>query len=166
MNARDAIQRLVGDDFKPFSIEEMMSLSTSLRFDRPTPAQVGGLIAGLVMKGIPIQGFMQSAREGGVDVGSLFNPALEREKGSEASPDESLAKFEVTFEVQVYAPKVGDAYALASKHLRWMLEKHEKMNLAGLLNDTGEPRTGGADGAPHTNALDGWRCIFSVREAT
>lgn len=76
-----------------------------------------------------------------------------------------VAKFRVNFDVELYGQGTAHAYELALQRLDAMILKHQRERMGEALAELTLP-TGGIDGEPHGDSLDGWRCVFFVKEIT
>lgn len=75
-----------------------------------------------------------------------------------------LFKYEVSFELQLYASSATAAFARACELQRLVVSALLERGVAGAFTDEQLP-SAGLTGAPHGIALDGWRCIYTVRSA-
>lgn len=74
-----------------------------------------------------------------------------------------VGKFSIKFEIELHAEGTAQAYELALQRLDGMILDHQRSRMAEALAELTLP-TGGIAGAPHGETLDGWRCVFSVKE--
>lgn len=80
-----------------------------------------------------------------------------------AAGDVRVSKFSITFELQLYADSTAKAYELALQRLDGVILKHQRLRLGEALDGDTLP-TGGIDGEPHGETLDGWRVVFTVKQ--
>ena len=96
-----------------------------------------------------------------------INPSHEElvdtESKKQGSPS-TLTKFVVEIEVELYEPTPQEALKRAVGLLKQTLDRFQEIG-PQILRSQGLP-TGGVSGEPHkTAALEGWKCLFTIREA-
>lgn len=73
-------------------------------------------------------------------------------------------KYRITFDVDLYAPSTGQAYAEALDHLAAVIEKHRRQLMWVALERVRELPNGGVEGSPHSDRVDGWLCKYTIDE--
>lgn len=76
-----------------------------------------------------------------------------------------VRKYDLIFEIELYGASASEAFARGLDLQRQVVERLVKLRVAEVFDRLDLP-SGGIDGAPHTFDLDGWRCVYTLREHT
>ena len=76
---------------------------------------------------------------------------------------DAVRKFRATFEIDLYAGSPREAYARVLEMLAGVVQKHRQLSVAEVFERLALP-SGGLEGAPHGDTLDGWRCFYELLE--
>lgn len=77
--------------------------------------------------------------------------------------NQRVHKYRATFEIELYGASPREGYARALKMLTAVVEKHHQLHLEEVFDRLSLP-SGGLEGAPHGDTLDGWHCFYELAE--